>query len=127
MRLVRRAALIGLIVVSTTSIAANEHHRPPFVSGEIIKHTYDGVTDDLLTAGLGPAGLQSAVAPGFVDPLNPTSAELRRRAIYQNYRALVDVATAGGFGTLYGPQVGTGGTGRIAGDEYLAYDDPGSG
>ncbi|MEN3352638.1 MAG: hydroxybutyrate-dimer hydrolase, partial [Betaproteobacteria bacterium] len=125
MRVIHFAALISLSAVSMLSIA-DEHQRPAFISGEIIKHSYDGVSDDLLTAGLGAAGLQGAL-PGFADPLKPTGAELRRRAIYQNYRALVDVATAGGFGTLYGPQVGGTSTGKIAGDEYLAYDDPGSG
>src|SRR2546421_542656 len=65
MKVIRFAALIVLSVVSTLSIA-DEHRRPAFISGEIIKHTYDGVTDDLLTGGLGASGLQGA-APGFVD------------------------------------------------------------
>ncbi len=55
--------------------------------------------------------------------------ELRRRAIYNNYRALVDISTAGGYGVLYGPNVPveggapntTPGAGKIAGTEYLAY------
>jgi hydroxybutyrate-dimer hydrolase len=126
MKVIRFAALIVLSVVSTLSIA-DEHQRPAFISGEIIKHSYDGVSDDLLTAGLGAGGLQSLTPPGFANASSPTSAELRRRAIYQNYRALVDVTPVGGFGTLYGPQVGVSGDGKIAGDEYLAYDDPGSG
>jgi hydroxybutyrate-dimer hydrolase len=91
------------------------------------------MADDLLTAGLGKSGLIStAAAPGFADPLNPTTKELRRRAIYTNYRALVDVSAAGGFGVLYGPNIDTAGMdtlgeGKVAGDEYLAYADDGSG
>jgi hydroxybutyrate-dimer hydrolase len=91
-------------------------------------HThYDGVTNDLLTAGLGKSGLGSPVAPAFADPLHPTAEELRRLAIYNNYRALVDPTPGGGFGLLYGPNVTANGTvttgeGLIAGDEYLAFE-----
>jgi hydroxybutyrate-dimer hydrolase len=81
---------------------------------------------------LGKSGLQSGTPPAQVDAGQPTPAELRRLAIYNNYRALVDTTTNGGFGTLYGPNVdanGVAGTseGKIAGSEYLAYADDGSG
>ena len=94
--------------------------------------TYDGTTDDLLTAGLGKTGLASATPPGFADAANPTAAELRRRAIYTNYRALVDPSAAGGFGTLYGPNVTadgivTGDEGKIPGREFIAFADDGTG
>ena len=77
--------------------------------GEVKVTRYDGGSDDLLTAGLGKAGLQSAVAPTFADALNPTAAELRRAAIYTSYRAIVDTTDAGGYGTLYGPNVNAAG------------------
>ena len=85
-----------------------------------------------LTAGLGKTGLGSPVPPGFVDPLNPTAEELRRLAIYNNYRALIDPTPGGGYGTLYGPNVTADGTvtageGKIAGDEYIAYEKDGGG
>ena len=89
--------------------------------------SYDGNTDDLLTAGLGKTGLASAVAPAYANPTAPTAAELRRNAIYNNYRALVDANTpAGGYGTLYGPNIDirggdTLGEGKIAGTETLAF------
>jgi hydroxybutyrate-dimer hydrolase len=98
-----------------------------------VTHThYDGITNDLLTAGLGKTGLGSPVPPGFVDPLNPTAEELRRLAIYNNYRALVDPTPGGGYGTLYGPNVTSGGVvtaseGRIAGDEYIMFEKQGDG
>ncbi|HVE50979.1 MAG TPA: 3-hydroxybutyrate oligomer hydrolase family protein, partial [Casimicrobiaceae bacterium] len=64
---------------------------------------YDGVSDDLLTGGLGKTGIASATAPTVANATAPTAAELRRLAIYNNYRALVDVVMRGGYGVLYGP------------------------
>lgn len=58
--------------------------------------------DDLLTAGLGEAGLRSPLPPAFVDPNNPTAAELRRRAIWSNWRGIADLAPGGGYGEFYG-------------------------
>ena len=89
-------------------------------------------TQDLLTAGLGKTGIASATAPTYADPLNPTALELRRNAIYSNYRGLVDTTAAGGFGTLYGPNVdaagnATSGDGLIPGRESIATLDDGSG
>ncbi|MES2960277.1 MAG: 3-hydroxybutyrate oligomer hydrolase family protein [Pseudomonadota bacterium] len=110
---------------------ANLNFRPAFVTGTVRVTEYDGVSDDLLTAGLGATGLGGA-APGFVDPLLPTAAELRRLAIHTNYRALVDPTSNGGYGRLYGPNVTVDGvitsdSGKIAGAEYIAYADDGSG
>lgn len=105
--------------------------KPDFIVGTVAMAHYDGTSDDLLTAGLGKTGLQGA-APSIADPAHPTSIELRRLAIYSNYRALVDVNSNGGYGTLYGPNVNaagvaTSGEGKIAGTEYLAFADDGSG
>ncbi len=52
----------------------------PSFLGTVTTATYDGTTDDLLTAGLGWDGLQSATAPAL--SATPTARELRRRAIY---------------------------------------------
>jgi len=99
--------------------------KPSYV-GTITTAVYDGNSDDLLTGGLGWDGLQSATQPAL--SATPTVAELRRRAIYTNYRALVDMTTNGGYGVLYGPNVSlsgavnsTPGAGKLAGTEYLAY------
>jgi len=67
--------------------------------------SYDGTTDDLLTAGLGKTKLGSAVAPASSTRRNPTAAELRRRAIYTNFAPCSTSSVAGGFGTLYGPNI----------------------
>jgi hydroxybutyrate-dimer hydrolase len=106
--------------------------QPGFIRGTVERVVYDGATDDLLTAGLGKSGLQSAVAPTIADANAPTAAELRRLAIHQNYRALADATPNGGFGTLFGPNVTasgavTTGEGRIGGVEYMAFSDDGSG
>ncbi len=99
------------------------------VPGSVRATFYNGTTDDLLTAGLGKTGLAGA-APAVIDPQDV--AQLRRLAIYNNYRALVDIAAAGGYGTLYGPNVTNAGVitaseGKIAGWEYIAVVDDGSG
>ncbi len=105
---------------------------PAFVSGVVQRASFDGVGNDLLTAGLGKSGLQAAVAPTITDAANPLAAELRRLAIYNNYRALLDMTINGGFGVLYGPNVDANGVvgtgeGKIGGVEYIAYSDDGSG
>jgi hydroxybutyrate-dimer hydrolase len=96
---------------------------PPPPSGVTVT-VYDGVSDDLLTAGLGWDGLQSATAPTV--STTPTPVELRRLAIYSNYRALIDMTTDGGYGRLYGPNVDLNGNvnpapgaGKIAGTEHI--------
>ena len=105
--------------------------RPVFL-GTVTKTTYDGVNDDLLTAGLGATGLGAAAAPPPANPTAPTAAELRRLAIFNNYRAILDISPKGGYGVLYGPNIdvngnNTLGQGKIAGTEYLAYADDGTG
>ncbi len=85
---------------------------------------YDGITDDLVTGGLGAEGMLGT-PPGFADPLHPTAAELRRAALY----AYADKGQ--GFGRLYGPNIDETTRavlpdhGKIAGEEYLAYADDG--
>ncbi|MDB5741922.1 MAG: hydrogenase [Polaromonas sp.] len=89
-------------------------------------------SQDLLTGGLGRTGLGAAAAPAYANPLAPTALELRRNAIFSNYRGLVDVTANGGYGTLYGPNVNNSGTattseGLIPGREYIATLDDGTG
>ncbi|MGF6729135.1 hydroxybutyrate-dimer hydrolase [Paraburkholderia youngii] len=105
---------------------------PGFIKSAVTTKSYDGNSDDLLTAGLGKTGLASATAPAIANTAQPTAAELRRLAIWSNYRALVDMTANGGYGRFWGPNVDlngndTLGEGKIAGKEYLAYADDGSG
>lgn len=109
--------------------ARTPNDKPAFV-GAIKSACYDGVSNDLLTAGLGRTGLALA-APLFANPLAPSATELRRNAIHTNYRAVLDITTAGGYGRFYGPNIDkdgndTGGEGKIAGCEHLVYADDGS-
>lgn len=104
----------------------------PAYLGTVTVNNYDGQSDDLLTGGLGKSGLAAVAAPAYADPRNPTAKELRRNAIYANYRAVLDINANSGYGTLYGPNVtaagaATGGEGMVAGAEYIAYADDGSG
>jgi hydroxybutyrate-dimer hydrolase len=111
--------------------AGTRNPKPAFVTATTPLACYDGVSNDLLTAGLGKDGL-AGPAPAFANALAPTAAELRRNAIHTNYRAVLDITSAGGYGSFYGPNIDkdgndTGGQGKIAGCEQLAYADDGSG
>ena len=71
--------------------------------------------DDLLTAGLGLSGLQDMAAPVFADLHHPTAQELRRRAVWNNWRGIADLAQGGGYGTLYGSVA------NVPGREFSAF------
>ena len=122
---------IALTACSDGNSVSENNVKPGWLVGVPIEKSYDGTSDDLLTAGLGKTGLASGTAPTVSSP--PTAAELRKLAIYNNYRALSDTTAAGGFGTFFGPNVdvagnNTLGEGKVAGKEYLAYaDSDGSG
>ncbi len=133
--------LVAAVATATLAACGSNSNTPPAATdwnplpaGVTLRAgptSYDGSSDDLLTAGLGKTGL-AAAAPAIADPANPTVAELRRRAIYTNYRGVLDITAAGGYGTLYGPNVAVDGRitsseGKIAGKEYLAYADDGTG
>ncbi len=120
-----------LLLSACGSNHADGVNTKPYYLGNVSTTVYDGVSDDLLTAGLGKTKLGGA-APAVADPLKPTAAELRRLAIFNNYRAVLDISAAGGYGTLYGPNVDINGNataseGLIAGTEYIAYSDDGTG
>lgn len=70
--------------------------------------------DDLLTGGLGLEGLRSTLPPAFADPERPTPGELRRRALWSNWRGIADLAPGGGFGDVYGR------SGPVPGREFHA-------
>ncbi|MFC3147687.1 3-hydroxybutyrate oligomer hydrolase family protein [Piscinibacterium candidicorallinum] len=139
LRSTRRALVLGALPLAIaltacggsssgdTAGAGPVNAKPSYIRAVSVL-SYNGSTDDLLTGGLGWDGLAGA-APAV--SATPTAAELRRRAIYNNYRALVDFTAAGGYGRLYGPNVALDGTvnaaagaGKIAGKEYIAYADP---
>src|SRR5262245_11632895 len=125
--LAKRAVSLAAAASLATGIGGVAGEAAETDETRIIHTHYDGVTNDLLTAGLGKTGLGGSTPPSFADPLHPTAEELRRSAIYNNYRALIDPTPGGGYGTLYGPNVKPDGTvtateGLIPGDEYIAYE-----
>ena len=81
------------------------HHLEEFEYNSLPVHAsyHQAPLDDLSSAGLLLDGLANPTPPVFQDPAKPTPGELRRRAIYENYRALADTSKDGGFGRYYGP------------------------
>lgn len=79
-----------------------------------VRQTAHRVDDDLLSAGLGLAGLAGAPA-AFADPLHPTAEELRRRAIQTSWKGIADLGPLGGYGTVYG------GVPDVPGREFQAF------
>ena len=84
-----------------------------FVQGEVSVTTHRD-HDDLLSAGLGLAGLKGPLSP-FADPQHPTVQELRRRAIQTSWKGIADLGPLGGFGTVYGAVP------DVPGREYQAF------
>ncbi|MCU0974687.1 MAG: D-(-)-3-hydroxybutyrate oligomer hydrolase [Steroidobacteraceae bacterium] len=112
------AAELGMMVaaaVASAGLGGAAPALPAEIVGTPTRREFDGRSDDLLTAGLGLVGLRGG-PPVIADPLRPTALELRRLAVYNAYRGLVDVTDAGGYGRLFGPAEGQ----MIAGVEILA-------
>lgn len=76
------AAVAALLATACGGSDSNDGNTNPNIKpaniGTVTIKAYDGVTDDLLTAGLGKDGLASATAPVPASPNTPTAAELRR-------------------------------------------------
>lgn len=84
----------------------------------MLKHTLTSehrAGDDLLTAGLGLEGLRAMTPPAFANPEAPTAAELRKRALWANWRGIADLVPGGGYGDLYGS------TAAVPGREFHAF------
>lgn len=148
-RLPASAGLVGAIAIGAASLTACgsgdggdapvnslpegvTQHSVTAYSATTVGNGATAASQDLLTGGLGKAGLGAAAAPAYADPLNPTALELRRNALFSNYRGILDPNVNGGYGTLYGPNVTAAGTvtageGLIPGREYLASVDDGTG
>src|SRR5262245_30727611 len=124
----RSAIARSTVVPAALLLIAGCAGAPDFSRQQVLHASYDGNSDDLLTAGLGKTGLGIGTPPPVGNPKAPTAAELRRRAIHANYRALADMSAAGGYGVLYGPNIDlagkdTLGEGKVAGDEYITLFD----
>lgn len=107
-----KGVLLAITVLFwSQAVAAGQFSSLPsfIVKGSVDMTAYSGVrdadgnADDLLSGGLNADGLQSATTPTFADPLDPTAAELRRFALWTNFRAITDMTTEGGYGLFWGP------------------------
>lgn len=85
-----KACLCALVVVLSSGCAVNTKESAPVIEAPPIRATIHRDQDDLLTAGLGHAGLLGA-PPAVANAEAPTPAELRRRAMYVNWRGIVDL------------------------------------
>lgn len=97
-RLAAAGAVLALAACATPTHRTNEA-APMFSAPRTTEHRG---SDDLLTAGLGLAGLRAMTPPAFADAEHPTAQELRRRALWSNWRGIADLSPAGGYGELYG-------------------------
>src|SRR5437868_5541003 len=86
---------------------------PDFLISPIRETAHRG-SDDLLSAGLGLAGLRAAPSP-FADTVLPTPQELRQRAIQTNWKGIADLGPLGGYGEIYG------GVPNVPGREFQAF------
>ncbi|WP_303749176.1 3-hydroxybutyrate oligomer hydrolase family protein [Stenotrophomonas pigmentata] len=104
---------VGLSLASCASGPASKSVEPSMFSNEL-RSEHRG-SDDLLTAGLGLAGLRSMAPPAFADASAPTVDELRRRALWGSWRGIADLAPGGGYGELFGSLQ------SVPGREYSAF------
>ncbi len=107
------AAGAALTLSACGSHAARTSEASPMFSEP--RTTEHRGSDDLLTAGLGLAGLRAMTPPAYADAEHPTPAELRRRALWSNWRGIADLAPGGGYGELYGSTV------AVPGREFSAF------
>ncbi|WP_251370547.1 D-(-)-3-hydroxybutyrate oligomer hydrolase [Novilysobacter luteus] len=98
-----------VLAVAATAVLAGCASAPMSSRSTAMATQFDSVrvtehrgSDDLLTAGLGLSGLRAMTPPAFADPAAPTPAELRRRAVWANWRGIADLAPGGGYGEVYG-------------------------
>lgn len=111
-----RPLLFVIALLAGTAAASAEEKRmstPDFVRGPV-RVTEHRQGDDLLSAGLGLTGLAGLPVP-FFDPLHPTPAELRRRAIQSSWKGIADLGPLGGYGRVYGAVP------NVPGREYQAF------
>ncbi len=101
MNTLRHCALIAatVLLAGCASAPVSKDNAAMFSQPHATEHRGQ---DDLLTGGLGLAGLQSMLPPGFADAAHPAAGELRRRALWSNWRGIADLAPGGGYGSLYG-------------------------
>ncbi|MGS0997340.1 3-hydroxybutyrate oligomer hydrolase family protein [Rhodanobacter sp. UC4451_H18] len=104
------SVMLSACVEGATTRGAKMHELE---LGKVLATEHRG-HDDLLSAGLGLSGLAGLPAP-FANPLAPTAAELRRRAIQASWKGIADLGPLGGYGRVYG------GVPDVPGREYQMF------
>ncbi|MFT4179186.1 MAG: 3-hydroxybutyrate oligomer hydrolase family protein [Thermomonas sp.] len=107
------ACAVAIVLLAACASTPSSNREASMFSQQRATDHRDG--DDLLTAGLGLAGLRAMVPPAFADSAKPTPAELRRRALWSSWRGIADLAPGGGYGDLYGS------TANVPGREFSAF------
>ncbi|MGY1530025.1 3-hydroxybutyrate oligomer hydrolase family protein [Luteimonas sp. A649] len=113
-----RSAAVALAVTAAIAGCASQSTRDATTEAVMFEYQRSSMHrdgDDLLTAGLGIDGLRQMVPPAFADAEAPTAAELRRRALWSNWRGIADLGPGGGYGVLYGSMD------AVPGREFSAY------
>ncbi|MFA6984932.1 MAG: 3-hydroxybutyrate oligomer hydrolase family protein [Arenimonas sp.] len=100
-RLTLLLPLTAIVALTACASSPARGERVDFLVSEIEQHAFSG-DDDLLTGGLNADGLKRPTPPAFADPAQPTPTELRRRAIWSNWRGIADLAPGGAYGEVYG-------------------------
>lgn len=111
-RLLASCAILALAACTSPGASRITGESTVFGPTRVTEHRGN---DDLLTAGLGLEGLRAVSPPAFADAAAPTAAELRRRALWANWRGIADLAPGGGYGSLYGS------TAAVPGREFSAF------
>ena len=96
------ACLLACLLGTSCSTNHSREAKVAIAMIEPQRETAHRGDDDLLTAGLGIAGLRAMAPPLFADPAHPSAAELRRRAIWNNWRGIADLSATGGYGEVFG-------------------------
>jgi hydroxybutyrate-dimer hydrolase len=114
-----RLRVVPAVIAATLLLASCASHeaRPGGTETAMFEHARTTIhrgDDDLLSAGLGLDGLRAAAPPAFADAGAPTGVELRRRAIWSNWRGIADLAPGGGLGSINGT------LGHVPGREFSA-------
>lgn len=105
------ATLALAVAACSSSPSRTALETPVYEPQRITEHRG---TDDLLSAGLGLDGLRAMTPPAFANPEQPTALELRRRALWNNWRGIADLSPSGGYGQVYGSVA------NVPGREYSA-------
>lgn len=113
MSMIRHCVFAAAMALLAGCASTPKHEATPMFTAQRATDHRDG--DDLLSGGLGLAGLRAMAPPAFADAAHPTVVELRRRALWANWRGIADLVPGGGYGESYGSVA------NVPGREFSAF------